>query len=114
MVAPASSASGLSCCTACRISGRSQLDMNPLIESLLARVFGGSGEFGEYFPDSTPCASGDHTICEIPLSRHSGMTFSSGLRYSIEYCGWLDTNRSTFDMASTSAMLRGDHSLNPM
>ena len=49
---------------------------------------------GTYLPDSTPCASGDQTICEIPFAAQRGMTASSGLRQSSEYCGWLDTKRS--------------------
>src|SRR5580658_5126169 len=113
MVAPASWASGLSFCTACKTWGRMRLDMNPPIVSLTARVLGGGGESGGYFPDNTPCANGDHTICEMPFSRQTAMTFFSGSLCSIEYWGWLETNRATFGMASESAMFCGDHSLNP-
>ena len=44
---------------------------------------------------STPWASGDQTICEIPSRSHRGMTCASGGRTSIEYWGWLETQRST-------------------
>jgi len=50
--------------------------------SLLARVSSGILAPGLYLPEMTPCASGDHTICETPFFAQSGMTFSSGLRHS--------------------------------
>ena len=61
--------------------------MKPLISSLVARDPGGGGLSGSYFPLSTPWPSGDHTICEMPLSAQSGITSSSGSRHSREYCG---------------------------
>ena len=60
------------------------------------RLPAGGGSPGLYLPVSTPCASGDQTICEIPCCAQSGMTSRSGPRHSIEYCGWLETNFSTF------------------
>jgi hypothetical protein len=69
---------------------------------------------GRYFPDRTPCASGDHTICEIPLAVHRGMIFCSGWRHSSEYCGWLDTNLVVSGTANESSICRGDHPLNPI
>ncbi len=48
--------------------------------SLVARdAFGGFAP-GRYFPDRTPCASGDHTICEIlsPSFRYFMRTFEAG------------------------------------
>src|ERR1700761_1863593 len=113
MLIPACSARGLSCCTARRTSGFITSDIKPPIESLVARLFDGGGEFGAYLPDNTPCAKGDQTICEMPCARHSGMTFFSGARHNIEYCGWLDTKRSTRGMEIASSMFCGDHSLNP-
>ena len=86
-VQPASSASGLSRCTAFRTSGRSHDSINWPMVSLLARESVGTFALGRYLPDNTPCASGDQTICEIPFLTHSGMTVSSGRRQSSEY--WL-------------------------
>ncbi len=60
-----------------------------------------------------PCASGDHTICEMPFFALIGMTFSSGRRQSSEYCGWLETNFSTPVIASAASICAGDHSLKP-
>ena len=82
--------------------------------SLLARESAGRLEPGVYFPDSTPCASGDQTICETPLAAQRGMTSRSGLRQSMEYCGWLDTKRSAPASANARSICSGDHSLNPM
>ena len=39
---------------------------------------------------STPCATGDQTICEMPSSRDVGTTSPSMTRHSIEYCGWFE------------------------
>ena len=66
-----------------------------------------------YFPVSTPWPSGDHTICEIPSSLLRGMTARSGRRQSSEYCGWLDTNRSTPGSACAASIWPADHSLKP-
>ena len=65
-------------------------------------------------PVSTPWASGDHTICEMPLRSHSGMTSASGARHSAEYCGWLETNFATPGSASASSMRATGHSLKPI
>ena len=62
---------------------------------------------------STPWASGDQTICEMPCSREAGITSRSGPRQSIEYCGWLETNCSTPGIASASRIFSTGHSLKP-
>ena len=62
----------------------------------------------------TPCAKGDQTIWEMPLAAQTGMTASSGLRQSREYCGWLDTKRSVPATANALSICCGDHSLKPM
>ena len=66
--------------------------MKPPISSLVARVPCGGGWSGSYLPVSTPCPSGDQTICDMPFSAHSGITSSSGSRQTSEYWGWLETN----------------------
>ena len=88
--------------------------MKPLMLSLAARESRGGGSPGGYLPVSTPCASGDHTICEIPSRSHSGITSASGARHSIEYCGWLETQRSTPRSASDASICSAGHSLKPM
>src|ERR1700728_3707849 len=57
------------------------------IASLAKRLSVGSGCPGLYLPVSTPCASGDQTICEMPLAEHSGNTSASGACHSMEYWG---------------------------
>src|ERR1700716_3313486 len=113
-VQPACWASGFSFCTAPRMAGVSQDWMGWPIVSWLAREPGGRAAPGTYLPDSTPCASGDQTICEIPFVAQRGMTASSGLRQSSEYCGWLDTKRSDPATANALSICCGDHSLKPM
>jgi hypothetical protein len=58
----------------------------PLFSSV-AREPSGTGWPGRYFPDRTPCAIGDQTICEMPSSSEAGTTLSSITRQSIEYWG---------------------------
>ena len=65
-------------------------------------------------PVSTPCAIGDHTIWLMPSRSHAGTTWDSITRHSIEYCGWLETQRSTPGSASDSAIFSAGHSLKPM
>ena len=68
-------------------------------------------------PVSTPCAIGDQTIWPIPSFSHSGTTWSSMTRQSMEYCGCDETMRSKpIDSAiSRAAAISGaDHSLTPM
>ena len=69
---------------------------------------------GSYLPLSTPCASGDQTICEIPCSAQSGKTSSSGARQSIEYCGCEETNFVAPSTSSPASICSGVHSLNPI
>ena len=42
--------------------------MNTPIFSCAARESGGGASPARYLPVSSPCASGDHTICEMALS----------------------------------------------
>ncbi len=89
--------------------------MNVPISSLAARESGGGGSPGRYLPVSTPSASGDQTICEIPCDALSGKTSSSGARQSIEYCGWEETKVMSSSAASSPASIcSGVHSLKPM
>ncbi len=88
--------------------------MKPPMLSLAARESGGGGSPGAYFPVSTPCASGDHTICEICSRSHSGITSFSGARHSIEYCGWLETQRAASGTCSEASIFSAGHSLKPM
>src|SRR4051794_3028051 len=112
-VIPSSSAIGCSCCTRSRSVWLRARPMNWPIESEVARVPSGSGSPGLYFPVKTPCASGDQTICEMPLAFEAGMTSRSGPRQSIEYCGWLETNFSTPGSCAASSILSAGHSLKP-
>src|ERR1041385_3263061 len=104
----AARASGRSFCTASRTGFAIQPEMAWLMAADVARVPAGAGTFGWYLPESTPCASGDQTICEMPFFAQSGITFASGRRQSSEYCGWLDTKRSTPGMAIASSIFCGD------
>ena len=87
------------------------------IRSLVAREPSGSSAPGRYLPVSTPWPSGDHTICEMPFARQSGITSRSGSRCSSEYCGCEETN-----VAQPCSRLRSSeawiwsavHSLKPM
>src|SRR5262249_24709995 len=110
-VQPASSASGLSVWTASRMEGASHDCMEKPMLSLLARESPGRLAPGRYLPLSTPCPSGDHTIWEMPLAAHSGITSLSGLRHSSEYCGWLETKRSLPATAKAPSIWCDDHSL---
>ena len=51
---------------------------------------------GLYLPVSTPCASGDQTICEMPCSSQNGISSASGARQIMLYCGWEETNFLVF------------------
>ena len=82
--------------------------------SLLARESAGRCDPGTYLPDSTPWASGDHTICDIPRLAQNGITSFSGARHSSEYCGWLETKASLPATANAPSICRVDHSLKPM
>jgi hypothetical protein len=73
-----------------------QQPVHPAAHRLAGRpAVGGGGAPGRYLPVSTPWASGDQTICEMPFAAQSGITSSSGSRHSSEYCGWLETNFAT-------------------
>jgi hypothetical protein len=52
---------------------------------LAARELGGGACPGRYLPVSTPWASGDQTIWEMPLAAHNPNSSASGARQSIEY-----------------------------
>ena len=71
---------GFSFSTASSTAGRSQPCIAWPIESLVARLSAGSGAPGAYLPESTPWASGDQTIWEMPLAALSGITLASGRR----------------------------------
>jgi hypothetical protein len=62
------------------------------MSSLAARESGGGCSPGLYLPVSTPCASGDHTICEMPCFLQKRMSSASGARQSMLYCGCDDTH----------------------
>ena len=47
------------------------------------------------FAGQHPWASGDQTIWPMPNSAQRGKISFSGFGQSKEYCGWLDTNRTT-------------------
>jgi len=113
---PASSASGRSRCTAVSTSSRSSRCTNREPVGSVAREPAGGGWPGAYLPVSTPCAIGDHTICEMPSFSHSGTTSSSMTRHSIEYCGCDDTIRSNpiaSAICSASSICDARHSDTP-
>ena len=115
IVIPRPSAIGRSRCTAASTSSSRNRSIAQPMSCDAARVPSGGGAPGLYFPVSVPCASGDQTICEIPFRLHRGITSRSGTRYSIEYCGWEETNFSTLGTRSRAAWIwSAVHSLNPM
>src|ERR1700681_4744577 len=79
--------------------------MKPFIVRLAIRESEGGALPGAYLPVSTPCASGDQTIWEIPFAAQRGITSPSGLRQSIEYCGCEETNFSTRGARSSAAWI---------
>ena len=83
------------------------------IASLAARESAGGSSPGRYLPVSTPWASGDQTICEIPFAALSGKTSASGACQSIEYCGCEETKRSGPAISSAASICSGVHSLKP-
>jgi hypothetical protein len=90
---PASSASGLSCCTApARRRASSARSCRRRPWSSVAREPSGGCWPGRYLPVSTPWAIGDQTIWPMPSSLAGGTTSASMTRHSIEYCGWLETS----------------------
>ena len=68
--------------------------MATFMSLLAARESGGGACPGRYLPVSTPWASGDQTIWEMPVAAHSPNSSASGARHSIEYWGWEETNNS--------------------
>ena len=62
-------------------------EANEFIASLDARESSGGGLPGSYLPESTPSASGDQTICPIPLASQSGITAGSIVRHSRSFSG---------------------------
>ena len=91
--------------------------MNTFICSLAARLPGGGGWPGAYFPVSTPCASGENARLPIPWRAQAGKTAASGLRHSIEYCGWLEEKgiRPFWPaIAAAASICSAVHSLKPM
>ena len=77
MLRPASSATGAGGPTATSVASSSSA---PIVRPILrdvARDPGGGALSGWYLPVSTPSASGDQTIWEIPCLSHRGMTSRS-------------------------------------
>ena len=64
--------------------------MKMFICSLAARLPGGGGWPGAYLPVSTPCASGEKARLPMEWRAQAAKTAASGLRQSMEYCGWLE------------------------
>ena len=85
-----------------------------VMEASAARLLAGMGEFGRYFPLSTPCASGDQTTCEIPALADKASKPFSGSRCNREYCGWLETKRTTFLSCSAASIRSSGHSEKPI
>jgi hypothetical protein len=84
---------------------------------LVARDPTGSSSPGLYLPVSAPWASGDQTICAMPLAAGSGKTSSSGAGQSSEYCGCEETNSTEpcSRLRSSEAWIcSGLHSLKPI
>jgi hypothetical protein len=111
---PASSATGRSAAT-----GVERRGVEPLADEAVHRRGGGARVgrrrlAGRYLPVSTPWASGDHTICEMPLALAQRDDLGLGARHSAEYCGWLETNFATPGSRSASWICSGGHSLKPM
>ena len=71
-----------------------------------ARVGGGSSP-GWYLPVSTPWASGDQTICEIPFAAQSGNTSASGARQIALYCGCEETSFAAPATSSAAPICSG-------
>ena len=88
--------------------------MKRFIDLFAARESAGTFSPGRYLPVSTPWASGDQTICVIPLASQTGITSASGLRQSAEYCGCEETNFATPGMSSASWIVSAGHSENPI
>ena len=105
IVRPGPSATGRSRCDGLEhaVVRRSRSMNAPIVARVARGVPAAARSPGRYLPVSTPCASGDQTICEIPFAAQSGKTSLSGARQSIEYCGWLETNSSDGRRASSAA-----------
>ena len=117
MVRPSSPAMGASDCTRVSTSSvmkRLIMSWPPLVS--VAREPSGTGAPGRYLPVSTPCATGDQTICDSPSSREAGTTSSSMTRHSIEYCGWFEMSWKPSSRASLAParICSAFHSLTPM
>jgi hypothetical protein len=65
-------------------------------------------------PVSTPWASGDQTICEIPCSLQNGISSASGARQIMLYCGWEETNFFVLGTSSEASVCSIVHSLKPI
>src|SRR3954454_716516 len=92
MVSPAPSAIGVSSWTAANSSSDWKRPIAQFIDSDAARESSVGASPGLYLPVSTPCASGDQTIWEMPCSSQKGISSASGARQIIEYCGWDETH----------------------
>ena len=65
-------------------------------------------------PVSTPWASGDQTICEMPCSSQKGISSASGARQIMLYCGWEETNFFASGTSSEASICSTVHSLKPI
>src|SRR5205085_12572016 len=82
--------------------------------SLAARESEGGCSPGLYLPVSTPCASGDQTICEIPCSAQKGISSASGARQIMLYCGCEETHFLAPGTSSPAWICSTVHSLKPI
>ena len=113
MVRPASSATGRRRSTASRKASLSISCIGAPISLWAARESAGGASPSRYLPVSSPWASGDQTICEMPLAAQSGNSSASGACHSIEYCGCEETNRSGPPMSIAAWICSVVHSLKP-
>ena len=67
-----------------------------------------------YLPVSTPWASGDQTICEIPCCSQKGISSASGARQIMLYWGWEETNFFAFGTPRPASICSIVHSLKPI
>ena len=84
--------------------------------SSVARDPAGGAWPGLYLPVSTPCATGDQTICDTPSSADVGTTSPSMTRHSAEYCGWFEMSWKPRSCARAcpARIWSAVHSLTPM
>ena len=101
-------ATGLSFCTASRTGGCSQ-SLNEMPHAVAARraYRPGAAHQEDICRTARLAPAATRRSGKRRFSRQSGMTFSSGLRHSSEYCGWLETKRSTPGIAKAASICAG-------